>query len=462
MGRRAGASELLTAAAALALVGCGKQDDAFYSQIFTCTPSATASSCGTTRDGKPMTCFVGSTLGGEDFCTEACDPAQPPADSRFTCVSSGKTGALLKICRPLGSTIDRALGCAPPLECYRTNLMDDEGICLDMHVCTTNADCPGDTKRTLCASTILASMVPSLLAVDDLQCVQPTCTSGGALCPSGELCLADYFTTGNVPDICVPACDPYFHCPPNFSCAASASAPGSPAICVPGVPGTRCTSDQDCLIGTCFDTGVGFGECALTTTCMSAADCQVLSQPAFTFVCGQSAQTGERRCLSVNPFHGIDCSVDSDCTGDQKCYRYSPYLANQGHGECRLPCDKDLHCPNLAGVALTCLDGGAGGCYPGDFALECNRDEDCLADLKCLDAAPDLQHSPITSPKICTIRCASDADCADDPIARNNGFCMDGVCRLGGNVGDPCAGDNQCRSGRQCVFDASGQGKCTN
>jgi hypothetical protein len=438
-------------------VGCKAQKDAFYDQIFTCNPAATQNSCGTARDGTAMTCFVGSSLGGEDFCAEVCDPAEGSDDPKFTCVASGKSGALLQLCRPRASAMDPSVGCPAPLQCYRTDLIQDEGVCLHMRVCSSNADCPGDSKRTVCAATILAGTLPPLLAVDHLQCVQPTCTSGGALCSSGELCLADFFNIGTAPDICVPACDPYLHCPPNFSCAANASSVGSPAICIPGVPGARCLSDEDCVIGNCFDTGAGFGECVLPTPCTSAVDCAALNQPASTFVCGVGPQTGDRRCLSLNPFRGVNCNDSTDCPKTQMCYRYSPYIADQGHGECRIPCDDNLHCPTIAGVAHTCLDNGAGGCYPGDFALGCGRQEDCLSDLSCLPAGPDPQHTPITSPNICTVACTSDTDCRTNPVIHDYGFCMDGICRLGGNPGDPCESDYQCRSGRQCVADGGGR-----
>ncbi len=444
-----------------ASVGCKAQKDSFYKQIFRCDPSATQDSCGTTRDGKPMTCFVGSSLGGEDFCTEVCDPAQGSGDPNLTCVNSGKSGALLQTCHPQASATDPSLACPSPLQCYRTDLLQDQGVCLYMRVCSSNADCPADNKRTLCAAAIVAELLPGLSTYDHLQCVQPTCTSGGTLCSSGEMCLADFFATGTVPDICVPACDPYLHCPPNFSCATNPYALGSPAVCIPGVPGARCVSDQDCIIGTCFDTGVGFGECVLPLPCTSAAGCAMLDRPASTFVCGVGPNTGDRRCLSLTAFHGSDCNDSTECPPTKMCYRYSPYLANQGRGECRIPCDGDLHCPTIAGVAHTCLDDGAGGCYPGDFGLGCARQEDCLSDLSCLPASPDPQHTRITSPNICTIPCANDADCRTYPVIQSNGFCMDGICRLGGAPGDLCDGDSQCRGGEQCVFDAAGQGTCS-
>lgn len=444
----------------VASAGCSSQKDTFYDQIFVCNPSATQDSCGTARDGTPMTCFVGSSLGGEDFCTKVCDPAESSNDPKSTCVASGKSGALLQICRPQASATDPSLGCPSPLQCYRTDLIQDEGVCLHMRVCSSNADCPGDSKRTVCGGTILGALLPGV-PVDHLQCVQPTCTSGGTLCSAGELCLADYVDTGTAPDICVPACDSYLHCPPNFSCAASASSPASPAICIPGVPGIRCLTDQDCVIGNCFDTGAGFGECVLPTPCTSAVDCVMLSRAETSFVCGVGPKIDDHRCVSLAALHGVDCNDSTQCPSPQMCYRYSPYISNQGHGECRIPCDENMRCPTVAGVAHTCLDDGAGGCYPGDFALGCNRQEDCLSELSCLPASPDPQHTRITSPNICTIRCSSDTDCQTNPVIRLNGFCMEGICRLAGLPGEPCAYDNQCLSGRLCVFDAAGLGTCS-
>lgn len=437
-------------------VACSAQDDAFYAKTFTCDRNAAGNSCGTTRTGKPMTCFAGSQLGGADFCTEACDPAQGSNDPRFVCLASG---ALLQVCHPHAATMDPSAGCPSGLQCYRTDLLNNDGVCLDMRVCTTDADCAGDPSRRTCATTIAETLFPELSSVDSLQCLQSTCASAGSACQSGESCLGAYYELGTVPDICVPNCDANLRCPPNFSCVRATTGPGSPPICIPGIPGERCATDQDCMVGTCFDTGAGFNECVLPLPCTSDLNCALLDRPAQSFVCIASASGDSTGCVALTPYHGADCTDRSDCPPDQDCFRYSPYLVAQMKGECRIPCGSDGTCGPRGGVPQTCLDNGAGGCYPGDFALPCTDSSNCIAEFSCLAASPD-ERTVITSPTICTTACESDDDCRNNPLIQVQGFCKEGLCRLSGTVGAPCERDAQCRAG-VCLLDGSGNGQCT-
>ena len=141
------------------------REDAFYEKIYSCDNNARGDTCRHHRQGQPMTCFAASQLGGDDFCAEACDPAVASADpTHFKCLSSG---ALLRVCHPQGGA---PWGCPPGLECYRTDVLADEGLCVQMHVCTENSDCGED--RPVCAAQLLRKRSPSLpLAADHLQCV---------------------------------------------------------------------------------------------------------------------------------------------------------------------------------------------------------------------------------------------------------------------------------------------------
>ena len=172
------------------VVGCKAREDAFYDRVYSCDNNARGDTCGTTRQGQPMTCFAASQLGGEDFCAEACDPALASADpAHFKCLSSG---ALLRICHPHGGAVNPDWRCPAGLECYRTDLLSDEGLCVQMHVCTEDSDC--GEKRPVCAARLLRERSPSLaIATDNLQCVQSMCGAGKAMCPPGEQCLASYF-----------------------------------------------------------------------------------------------------------------------------------------------------------------------------------------------------------------------------------------------------------------------------
>jgi hypothetical protein len=444
---------------AVGLVACRAQRTEFCNEVFACDLHAAKDPCGKSCAGKPMTCVAGSQLGGTDFCAEACDPAHGSDDPHFTCLSSG---ALLQKCQPVAGATDPSKGCPAGLQCYRTDLLSDEGICVAMHVCATDSDCAG-AQRNVCASTLLRQMNPGLPNVDSLECLQGTCATSGTACLSGESCLADYYQVGLGGDICVPNCENQ-HCPPNFTCAAVSSGAGSPAICIPGLPGSRCVSDQDCLIGSCFDTGAGISECVPPVQCRTDVDCVAFSNPDAVFMCGTNMQTGQRACISATPFHGANCNESTDipqgqCPADQKCYRYSPFVADQRHGECRIPCDVDRHCPALAGIPHICLDDGAGGCYPSQFALPCVTTADCLAGFACTNVSPD-ERTVITSPTICTVECVTDDDCLNNPQIQRLGFCKEGLCRMRGALTAPCDRDAQCRVG-VCLLDASGQGQCT-
>lgn len=423
----------------VAVAGCHAREEAFYEKVFTCRLNL-ENSCGTTRDGAPMTCFPASQLGGEDFCAAACDVARPSPDPGSVCMSSG---ALLLTCRPDASKTDPALGCPSELQCYRTDLVEDEGVCIKMHTCTDDADCGGDPTRRSCAASIVRALFPSLAAVDSLQCVQPNCRGLKSSCQPGEVCLTDFLSRGaDFPDICVPTCDAQLHCPPNSSCSVLPTPSGQATICVPGLLGSRCEADQDCAIGDCRDTGAGFSECLLPTRCRSDLDCAALDGFLGNYLCAESAP-GQAQCVAVIPFHGLDCLTDNDCPQGHDCFFYSPYGVASGRGECRWPCGADLTCPSRGGVPHVCLSDGMGGCYPSDFALPCRQAENCRSGLSCELAQPNPQ-AIITDPTICTAACTTDTDCTATPAIHGMGFCEQQLCRVAGQQGAPCNRDAQC------------------
>lgn len=430
-----GATLLLTAAG-----GCHAREEAFYDEIFNCDVSA-RDSCGTTRTGARMTCFSASQLGGDDFCVPECDPAATPLESKTVCTAAG---AQLLACQPDAARTDPSRGCPSGLQCYRTDLLRDEGLCMKMRVCTEDSDCTGDPTRRTCAATIVHGLYPSLAAVGNLQCLQPNCSSLGSSCQDGEVCLTDFLSRGaDFPDICVPTCDAQLHCPPNFTCSVLPTPSGQAKICVPGLLGSRCASDQDCAIGGCLDTGAGFNECIMPSTCSSDSDCASLDGFLGTFVCAGGVPGQGPHCVAVTPFHGSDCLTSMDCGEGRACFFYGPYGNTTASGECRIPCAADLTCPPAGGVPHVCLAAGTGGCYPTDFALPCHKVGDCRSGLSCEAAALDPR-SVITDPMICTAACSTDNDCASMPGIRGFGFCELGLCRVGGQQGAPCDRDAQC------------------
>jgi hypothetical protein len=440
-------------AALVGLASCRVDKRSFYAASFSCDASALVDQCGTTQDGKPMICYPGSAPGGSDFCAEACDPDADPPRVGTRCLTPG---ALVQTCAPHGAETDPSLGCPEGLSCYRTDLLADEGVCLMIDVCMDDTDCSGGV-RTRCAASLIRDVTSAPLTLDHLSCVKPTCKSSDSVCSANESCLAKYYYLDlSVVDMCVPNCDPHGSCPPNYACAQTPASRGSAAICLPGLPGQRCTREQDCALGSCVDLGVEFKECVPPVPCTTDASCQFLASLA-TYVCLDVPDVG-RRCVATTPFQGGKCAGDSDCVPGQRCFYYSPYVADQGGGECRVPCADDLTCPSRGGIPHVCLDGGNGGCYPGGVGMPCQDGAQCLGGLDCLPVAPDPR-SKISSPNICTTTCASDADCDANVVSNLVTFCGDGVCRLAGQEGDPCLLDHQCAAGH-CFVDKSGAGTC--
>jgi hypothetical protein len=398
-----------------------------------------------------MVCYP-SQLGGTDFCVDTCDPSvdAPPG---FTCVASGGSGVLLKSCVPPhpsdagtpedATGVGATNGCPANLSCYRTDLLNDVGVCLWMNVCTTDSQC-ADSTHPRCTATIIHDLFPSI-TTNNLYCAKDNCASSGSSCPAEEVCSASFFTTPPGGDICVPPCIKDADCPPNFACAFNPVAQGAPYICLPGVPGERCTRDQDCMLGNCLDTGAGFREC-IFLGCPGDS-----SQECVAFDVGQDVACANKQCVGLTAYHGTACVDDTDCPSGQSCILYSPYGATGLRKECRLPCDADLTCPPRAGVPEVCLNNGQGGCYPGEFGLPCTDTSQCLQPFfQCLPVAPDPR-TVIDSPSICTTTCMSDDDCRSMPAIRTNAFCEDGLCRLGGQAGVPCDRPTECFS-QNCVM----------
>lgn len=439
------------------LVGCRAREGAFYEAIFPCDVKDGDAACGTTRAGKRMTCFAATQLGGTDFCAEACDPAQPTEVSGFTCLTSG---ALLQLCKPNASAGNPSLGCPPGLACYRTDLLADVGVCIDMQVCSQDSDCT-DPKHPTCAATIVRELQSTIpIMADHLQCVQRMCASGGSGCLPGESCLMDFYPNGtDLRDLCVPNCVADHQCPPNYGCAVTPASLGSAPVCLPGIPGVRCINDQDCVLGACLDTGAGFSECVPPFPCTSDAQCAFLDHPAATFVCVEGVPGQGQHCVLRQSFAGANCTVSTDCPEGQQCFHYSPAMVDQGMGECRVPCDADLRCPVRGGIPHVCLDDGGGGCYPTGFGLPCASAADCPTELSCQAVSPD-ERTVVRSPTICTTPCTEDGDCANN-ILVGGGFCKEGFCRMAGETGVACDRDAECAT-HVCAFDPLGNGRCAN
>jgi hypothetical protein len=476
-------SSVLGFAIALLLVAACKPDrEAFIGTAYRCDASSVRPGCGTTEDGTALTCFGGKQLGaGEDFCVEPCAGESPTSETGASiCLKNSK----LRTCKP--SEPD---GCGKGLGCLRTDLTRDQGVCLAMNVCSVDEDCRGGVLNT-CGSTVLKAMFPRApFQTSNLQCVATACKARGTGCPQGESCLPLLVPpTTPVPDICVPNCDSDRNCPPNYTCWPQLSGPGSPDICIPTLPGSRCKTSLDCWAGDCLDTGEGFSVCALP--CERDVDCVPYSDSSHRQYCARTRED-RRYCMPVSPFAGALCVQDSQCPQPaspsavrQRCFRTSPYWQGVTPlGECRMPCEEETGCSARGGLPHACfVRGGDRSCYPGVLGVTCRRSEECLAGRTCetlpaeegavADAGAEADAggdgggdggldggAAGHGTRVCTSPCRDDADCVDG-WGTQEGYCAAGWCRLGHNVKEPCMRDQQCGSNRCEIASAGAPGVC--
>src|SRR5687767_3394884 len=149
-------------------------DDDLDDRLWPCDVQAELDECGT-KDGRPMTCWQG-------YCLRSCDPNDPPSEGA-ECLS---VGVRLEKCHP---SLD---DCPGALNCYRRDLLYDEGVCVPFPVCEFNSECEGES-RSVCAGQVLREHVGDSKAFysDHFQCVEDRCSEGG--CSEGQMCLDDAY-----------------------------------------------------------------------------------------------------------------------------------------------------------------------------------------------------------------------------------------------------------------------------
>jgi hypothetical protein len=426
------ASALSLLAVAAMAIQCGdKKGDDFYAKVYACNAKAPDPDCGTTRSGAPLMCTrVLETLGGSDICAEQCLEGPEVVTADYACLQDRSKVARCRPSAGLNACSDSAL------RCLRTDLEQDEGVCLPINTCTTDSDCTG--TQPACASTLAASQYPAAaqtLKLDSLNCMAVGCNANKTGCLPGQQCIQAVFgPMPGVPDVCLPTCDStQWRCPPNHSCLKRLS-PAYPDICVPGLLGKPCDTDLDCMIGSCLDVGYDYKVCS--RPCNADADCIPFDNGQTYFFCANNW------CVSPESLLWPDCATDADCPGSGLvCAR--PNLDDQ-YGACRIPCADDGSCPSRAGIIHGChVWSGQSVCQPGLFArYDCTADADCAPGLHCL---PFDSGDPPR--QLCSITCQTDDDCSANRQT-TLAYCGAGVCRQPEAEGRPCDRARVCESGR--------------
>jgi hypothetical protein len=215
-------------------------------------------------------------------------------------------------------------------------------------------------------------------------------------------------------------------------CDAPMSLPAEDAVCVQGNALLTACNPADDLPGTggacgrpelgCLRTDVltDEGVCVTMQPCSSDVDCHdpVRSTCAATFL---------KKLYAGNPTLHADhlyclqdgCQAnDTACSPGETCLRNVIPPVQNPPDICVPNCDSQQRCPpnQFCYQKLSGPDSPA-VCLPGLLGFECETDVDCLVG-KCTD----MSGGPIW-PKLCSIDCNSDADCA--PFDSNQGlfFC---------------------------------------
>ena len=276
----------------------------------------------------------------------------------------------------------------------------------------------------------------SPLACDD----QDACTTDsleGSAAACSALCLNEPIVTcdGGTSDGCCPA-----------GCTEDTDADCGTGNDDKGVPGSACTSDDDCGDNGLCDQSEGRvdGYCYTSLGCQSSQDC------GGDGLCVQLT-TGTTGC--VDTCESIDdCREGYDCInagGQLVCFTPQP----MGEGLAGNPCTANADC-GQNGFCQTEAQGG----FPGGYCigeLGCRQDSDCGGDNLCFTLGQSGQTG-------CLDGCTGEADCRDGyecfSTQGGDSFCNIVPEMLTGETGKICGSDADCDDAEVCILEAEGFG----
>jgi hypothetical protein len=504
---------LVSRALALGLLvaaGCLDDRDRVAQAVFTCNP---ASRTADADCGAGHRCYGALASIGFSMCVPACRADDPRSCPDGACTEGG---FCLRRC-----TVGES--CPGSLSCVRNGSAapgTKDGLCLPVAgLCAVKSDCRSPVFD-LCSSEVIGASIGGA-AIPGGFCGQSGCQSNGAACEPGSSCLRQVLPASfsGAIDVCtldcVPAADaagnPLLECMPGFTCLAAAFPQTQTRTCVPGLPGWLCTQSLSCQFGTCSewtDVAPGFRACA--PPCKSDDDClpydgsgnpnavtkfycrnggcRALGSVLFADLCLREGDAcpfdDAARCRPPPlPPSPPDLGVANSCAGASYLRSSVRPLGAFGGATplCVRDCSSDADCQRLSAgthVLHTCADLTGLGvaahlCLPAMPGLiPCVEKTSCIGDLTCVPLTPGDPTG------LCTLRCASDQDCNQDPALGNAFTCALGVClprtpsgcppltgaapslclsgtldaasgRCVSPVGWGCDDDSQCRSG-QC------------
>jgi hypothetical protein len=451
--------------------GCIDDRKKVAAQVFFCNP---ASRTADADCGKGFMCYSSAQALGGSICVPECDP-----NDATTCDGAcTASGACLKRCTvpAMASDVDP---CPAPLVCSRTTDSPieasggNDGVCLPLNaVCGSNADCTSPVF-TECTATVNGSAQGMGLLTSGNVCVQGKCNSNGIACEPGSACVRNVLPMSiPAPDVCSPICTPvrdrkagqtFNECLPGLTCLSDAFPQTDAPACAPGFPGWLCVDKLGCTAGGCYDWGdtsdkfKGFETCA--PPCKTDDDCVPFDRG------------GNPNFLSHNTCHEGVCR-------DYSSMFFPMICTEKGAGHCKLDPEADCVFPSadmgmvppmglgaLGGTTAVCVHGCSSpsdcaplaaslhmpmtcgtinqfsACVPMiPVAINCATTAECFGDLTCEGSA---------GKSVCTRRCTSSNDCANDPALGTMFFCgPSNVCLPKAQSGDVVGMPDECLSGQ--------------
>ena len=386
-------------------------------------------------------CYAAAQAVGGSICVPPCDPNDPddlqrrvhrvgrlPARAARVPATPARTSTVRR----------RSSAGARPSRRSRRPTATTASACRSTRSCSTNADCTSPVFTRVHQQRQRRHQRPGLLTTGEI-CVQGKCSERGIACEPGSACVRDVLPKSiPAPDVCSPICTPvrdrkpgqsFNECLPGLTCLSDAFPQTDAPACAPGFPGWLCVDDIGCTAGGCYDWGdtspkfEGFKTCA--PPCKTDDDCFPYDRGGNpVFLSHNTCHDGVCRNFA-SMFFPVTCLRDERAVPARSRGQVHRAVDGHGHGDDRFRSARSaarrrsactaarrrrtattmaaaLHIPMTCGTINQ-----FSACVPMfPFIINCTDSSECYGDLTCEGPA---------GKSVCTRRCTSSADCADDP-----------------------------------------------